>query len=77
MYEDDKLWPIKCTTCGEEFTKKVGWLKTHTEVKCPGNGCPNTITLGKEGFSHALAQAKQGLFDPYREMMRLTKNSSL
>jgi|SRR5450759_915677 hypothetical protein len=58
MYEDDKLWPIKCPACLEEFTKKVGWLKTHRTVKCPANGCSNTIIVGKEAFGHALTQAR-------------------
>ena len=75
MYEDDKLWPIKCPACGEEFTKTVGWLKTHSEVKCPGNGCPNTITLSAEEFNLRLAQARQGLLDPYGIMMRISRKS--
>ena len=75
MYEDDKFWPIKCPACLDEFEERVGWLKTQTEVKCPGKGCSNTITLDKEAFSHRLTQARQGLFDPYREMMRLSRKS--
>jgi hypothetical protein len=75
MYEDDKSWPIKCPACGEEFEKKVGWLKTHDTVKCSANGCPNTIIIGAEEFSLRLAQARVGSFDPYREMMRLSRNS--
>jgi hypothetical protein len=76
MYEDDDFWPIKCPACGEEFLKKVGWLKTHRSIKCPGSGCPTTIEASPEEFSRALIKAKQGMFDPYREMMRLNKNSS-
>jgi hypothetical protein len=76
MYEDNDLWPVKCPACGEEFTKQVGWLKTHDTVKCPGTGCPTTINVPREGFALALAQARDGRFDPYGEMMRLSKNSS-
>jgi hypothetical protein len=76
VYEDDKLWPIKCPACLEEVTKTVGWLKTHAEIKCPGNGCPNTILIGREEFNLRLAQARDGIFDPYGQMMRLTKNST-
>jgi hypothetical protein len=75
MYEDDDFWPIKCPACGQEFTKKVGWLKEHRTVKCPGNGCPNTIIVGSEEFNRMLAQARDGSFDPYMGMMRLSKNS--
>jgi hypothetical protein len=32
MYEDKDPWPLKCPECGEEFTKEIGWLKTHSEV---------------------------------------------
>jgi hypothetical protein len=74
MYEDDKLWPIKCPACGEEFEKEVGWLKMHDTVKCPADGCPTFITIGAEEFSLRLAQARQGLFDPYSVMMRISRD---
>jgi hypothetical protein len=77
MYEDkdkDKdLWPLKCPECGEEFTKEIGWLKAHTDVKCPGvlNTlgpilCPVTITYRKEQLDLDIAQAKAGRLDPFR-----------
>jgi integrase len=65
MYEDKDPWPFKCPECGEEFTKEIGWLKTHTEVKCPGvlNTlgpilCPITITYRTEQFCLDVAEAK-------------------
>jgi hypothetical protein len=72
MYEDNDLWPIKCPECGEEFTKEVGWLKAHTEVRCPGvlNAlgpilCPVTITYGTEQLGLDIAEAKAGRLDPF------------
>ncbi len=43
MYEDKDLWPLKCPECGKEFTKEIGWLKAHTDVKC--RGVLNTLGL--------------------------------
>jgi hypothetical protein len=75
MYEDQDLWPIKCPSCGEEFFKQVGWLKTHTAIRCPGEGCATTIHTSAEEFGLALAEAKKGRFDPFRGMLRLNRPS--
>jgi hypothetical protein len=77
MYDDDDDWPFKCPDCGEEFTKKIGWLKTQTEVKCPGVlnplgpiPCPHTLTDNHGEFPHALAEAKAGRLDPWASWLR-------
>ncbi len=73
MYEDQDLWPLKCPECGEEFTKEIGWLKAHSEVKCPGIlnrigpiPCPVTLTYRTEQFCLDVAKAKAGHLDPFR-----------
>jgi hypothetical protein len=73
MYEDSDLWPFKCPKCGEEFTKEIGWLKAHSEVKCPGVldpvgpiPCPITIRYNAEKLGVDMAEAKAGRLDPFR-----------
>jgi len=83
MYEDNDLWPVKCTHCGQEFTKKIGWLKTQKpkiSLKCPGIVsklgpvlCPNTLVYGAEEFRVVLAEAKAGRFDPWRSIICVNK----
>jgi hypothetical protein len=75
MYEDKDPWPIKCPECGEEFTKEIGWLKTHSEVRCPGvlnpTGpilCPVTIRYRTEQFCLEVAEAKARGADPFRHL---------
>jgi hypothetical protein len=72
MYKDDDPWPFKCPACGEEFAKKIGWLKTQTSVKCPGHTnpgpvpCPVTIQVRPEEFFLALTKARRGEYDIWR-----------
>jgi hypothetical protein len=73
MYEDEDLWPLKCPECGEEFTEKIGRLKTNLSAKCPGIKnpigpipCPMTVTVSAEELGLALAEAKAGRYDPFR-----------
>jgi hypothetical protein len=76
MYEDEDTWPFKCPECGEEFTKKIGWLKAQSptiSVKCPGVlnklgpiPCPVTIRYSAEEFRLILTEAKAGRHDPFR-----------
>jgi hypothetical protein len=76
MYKDEDDWPFKCPECGEEFTEKIGRLKTQTPtiaVKCPGIvdplgpiPCSVTLRYSAEEFRLALAKAKAGRHDPFR-----------
>ncbi len=71
MYEDDKLWPIKCSECSKEFEKPVGWLKANDAVHCPICGLRQKYT--HEEFGLALAKAQGGTFDPYGNMVWVNK----
>jgi hypothetical protein len=80
MYEDKDSWPFKCPECGEEFTKEIGWLKAQSDpiyIKCPAIlragpvPCPVTLKYSAKEFGLALAQAKEGRFDPFRDMLRI------
>jgi hypothetical protein len=71
MYENEDLWPLKCSHCLHEFTEKVGWLKTNTSVRCPD--CKSINTYRPEEFDLALAKAQEGGLDPWRDMLRISK----
>ena len=73
MYEEEDSWPIKCRECLNEFTEKIGRLKTDASVRCPE--CQLLHTYHREEFSLALAQAKKGGLDPWRNMVRLSKRT--
>jgi hypothetical protein len=74
MYADKDLWPFRCPRCGEDFVKRIGWLKTQTSVKCPGFTvaprpvpCPVIIQIRSEEFLVALTKARSGEYDPWRD----------
>jgi hypothetical protein len=75
MYEDEDLWPIKCPSCGHEFTEKIGWLKTATVYRCSGaGGCNVTLRHPTEQFLLALAEARDRKLDPWGDMLRINKS---
>ena len=62
MYEDDDLWPIKCSYCLNEFTEKIGRIKTTWASRCPE--CGTNLSHPDKQFLLALAQAEAGILDP-------------
>ena len=81
MYDDDTdLWPFKCPECGEEFTEQIGTVKANNfHVKCPAITlpgpipCPCTSIYSESDFNRALAEAKKGLRDPWKDMVRIRR----
>jgi hypothetical protein len=73
MYEDQDPWPIKCLKCLNEFTEKVGRLKAEEAVRCPECGLLHKYS--REEFGLALAQAQQGIHNPWRNMLRISKST--
>lgn len=47
--------PLGCTECGRDFTKKLGWLKSHSEFPCDTVGCPAVFDAKEliKGFDKA------------------------
>jgi len=70
MYEDDDLWPLKCPECLEEFSEKIGRIKTGERIKCPGADCTISVRYPPEQFKLMIAQAKAGFLDPWGSMIR-------
>ena len=71
MYEDKDVWPIKCFDCKEEFTEEIGLIKAGERSRCPS--CGLSYTHPTEQFLLALAAAKKGVNDPWRDIVRLKK----
>jgi hypothetical protein len=55
MYGDDDLWPVRCPRCGEFTHKKIGWLKTNTNLRCIG--CETYLWYHNDAFVNALNDA--------------------
>ena len=71
MYGPDDPWPIKCSGCLHEFTEKIGSLETAVMFRCPE--CGLSFHHPTEQFRLALAEARNGRLDPWRDMLRIDK----
>jgi transposase-like protein len=72
MFADEDDWPIKCPYCLDEFTLKIGWLKTATRYVCPG--CQVDLKNSADRFTSALSEAKDGRLDPWEHMLKIRKS---
>ena len=71
MYTHEDLWPIKCPRCFHEFTQHIGRMEAGDRVRCPS--CSLDLPHSREQFGVALAQARAGAFDPWRDMMSIER----
>jgi DNA-directed RNA polymerase subunit RPC12/RpoP len=71
MYEDEDFWPFKCPYCLHEFTEQIVRINAGTEVRCPD--CRTRFTDHHKQFAVALAEARNGAFNPWRNMVRVQK----
>jgi transposase-like protein len=71
MYEDDEVWPLTCPRCLREFTVKISSLKTGARLQCPD--CGRNFNFSTEEFRLSLAEAQSGRYDPWREMVKITR----
>ena len=65
------VWPPRFRDevgCARE-ARVIGWLKANTSVRCPD--CKAVNTYRAEEFGLALAEAKKGGLDPWRDMLRI------
>ena len=65
---DESPWPLKCPHCLHEFQEKVGRLKAHSEIRCPD--CQTMLRYEPKEFLRALGQARRGLYDFSRTIVR-------
>ena len=61
MFEDDGLWPCKCSTCEHEWYSSIAAMRADSEVVCPACGVSNSIPLTE--FDRALTAARAGSYD--------------
>ena len=46
-----------CPKCGHKLSKTFGWLKTHTNITCPG--CSASIDLKTDQLLRTVAKVEQ------------------
>lgn len=61
MFEDDGLWPCKCSECEHEWYSSVAAMRADGKVICPTCETHNFIPLAK--FNRALQAARDGSYD--------------
>jgi len=72
MYEDEDVWPVRCSRCAHGFTAKIGHLKFGFRTKC--DACSHDLGHSTEEFLVALSEARKGKYNPWWEMLRSTAN---
>jgi hypothetical protein len=61
MFEDDGLWPCKCSKCGHEWYSSIAAIRADAEVDCSDCGSRNSMAIGE--FDRALTAARAGRYD--------------
>ena len=61
MFNDDGLWPCKCSACEHEWYSSIAAMRADGEVICPTCGEPNSIP--PTDFDHAVLAARSGHYD--------------
>ena len=61
MFDDDGLWPCKCSVCEHEWYSSIAAMRADCEVICPACGVQNSIPLAE--FDRAVLAARSGRYD--------------
>jgi hypothetical protein len=61
MFEDDGLWPCKCSACEHEWYSSIAAMRADREAVCPGCSTHNFIPVIE--FDSALLAARTGTYD--------------
>jgi hypothetical protein len=61
MFEDDGLWPCKCSACEHEWYSSIAAMRADAEVLCPACSARNAIPPSE--FDVALLAARTGSYD--------------
>jgi hypothetical protein len=61
MFDDDGLWPCKCSGCEHEWYSSIAAIRADREVTCPACSAPNSIPPGE--FDRAVLAARSGRYD--------------
>jgi hypothetical protein len=61
MFNDDGLWPCKCSRCGHEWYTSIASIRADAEVDCSDCGNRNSMAIAE--FDRALSAARAGSYD--------------
>ena len=61
MFNDDGLWPCKCSGCAHEWYSSIAAIRADAEVACSACGSRNAIAISE--FDSALLAARTGSYD--------------
>jgi DNA-directed RNA polymerase subunit RPC12/RpoP len=61
MFDDDGLWPCKCSACAHEWYSSIAAMRADEEVACPSCDARNFIPPTE--FVSALLEARSGRYD--------------
>src|SRR5262245_54360704 len=61
MFDDDGLWPCKCSDCEHEWYSSIAAMRADRDVICPACSAHNSF-LAPE-FDRALVAARAGSYD--------------
>jgi hypothetical protein len=61
MFEDDGLWPCKCSDCEHEWYASIAAMRADREAVCPACSAHNVIP--RPEFDRALLDARRGSYD--------------
>ena len=61
MFEDDGLWPCKCSACGHKWYTSIVAIRADAAVACSACGDRNSIAIAE--FDSAVIAARAGSYD--------------
>jgi hypothetical protein len=61
MFDDNGLWPCKCSDCEHEWYASIAAMRADREAVCPACSAHNVIPLSE--FDRALLAARMGSYD--------------
>jgi hypothetical protein len=61
MFDDDGLWPCKCSACEHEWYASIAAMRADREVVCPTCSAQNSFRIAE--FNTALLAARTGTYD--------------
>ena len=61
MFDDDGLWPCKCSDCEHEWYASIAGMRADREAVCPACNARNVIPPRE--FDRALLAARKGSYD--------------
>ena len=61
MFNDDGLWPCKCSACEHEWYSSIAAMRADREVSCPSCGECNFVPLAE--FDSAVLATRLGRYD--------------